>query len=125
MLYSIAEVSDRLNIPASTIRYYEEKGLLPKVKRTSGGIRQFDDEDIEWLYIITCFLKTGMSLATLKRIIDLGLEGDSTIEQRKAILEDHKKDLEKKLLDLQEAIKIVDQKLKIYETKQSIPNKLC
>ena len=125
MLYSIAEVSDRLNIPASTIRYYEEKGLLPKIKRTSGGIRQFDDQDIEWLYIITCFLKTGMSLATLKRIIDLGLEGDSTIEERKAIIEDHKKDLEKKRLDLEEAIKVADQKLKIYETEQSIPNKLC
>src|SRR6478735_3586460 len=114
MLYSIAKVSDRLNIPASTIRYYEEKGLLPQIKRTSGGIRQFDDQDIEWLYLITCFLKTGMSLVTLKRIIDLGLEGDSTIEERKAIIENHKKDLEKKRLDLEEAIKVADQKLKIY-----------
>ncbi|WP_428714946.1 MerR family DNA-binding transcriptional regulator [Streptococcus suis] len=39
--YSIGEVSKRLNIPISTIRYYDKHGLLPFVRRTESGLRQF------------------------------------------------------------------------------------
>ncbi len=33
MSYSIGEVSKKLNIPASTIRYYDKEGLLPFIER--------------------------------------------------------------------------------------------
>lgn len=36
--YSIGEVSKRLNIPISTIRYYDKHGLLPFVRRTESGL---------------------------------------------------------------------------------------
>ena len=51
---TIKDVSKRLGIPASTIRYYEKKGLLPNIRRTKGGIRQFDEETIEWMKLIEC-----------------------------------------------------------------------
>lgn len=45
MQYSISEVAKKLNIPVSTIRYYEKLGMLPPITRHS-GIRVFSERDL-------------------------------------------------------------------------------
>jgi MerR family transcriptional regulator, aldehyde-responsive regulator len=42
---TISEVSHKFDISQDTLRYYERIGLLPSVKRTEGGIRNYTDED--------------------------------------------------------------------------------
>lgn len=49
MVYTVGEMARLLNVPASTLRYYDKEGLLPFVERSSGGIRMFKDSDYEWL----------------------------------------------------------------------------
>ena len=66
MEYSIGEVSKMFSIPVSTLRYYDKKGLLPMVDRTSGNIRVFDDNDIEYLSMIECLKTTGLSLKSIR-----------------------------------------------------------
>ncbi len=46
-LYKIKDLVNLLGITPRTIRYYDQFGLLVHVKRTAGGMRLFDDEDIE------------------------------------------------------------------------------
>jgi len=46
---TIKEVSEKYNVPAETIRYYERVGAVPPITRTAGGIRDFQEEDIRWL----------------------------------------------------------------------------
>jgi DNA-binding transcriptional MerR regulator len=46
-LYKIGEFTRLLSVTPRTIRYYDQCGLLPDVKRSDGGIRLFDDHDIE------------------------------------------------------------------------------
>ena len=41
MVYTVGEMAKLLDIPASTLRYYDKEGLLPFVERSSGGIRLF------------------------------------------------------------------------------------
>lgn len=41
----IKEISERFNIPAGTLRYYEKIGLFDDVKRVN-GIREYEDKDI-------------------------------------------------------------------------------
>ena len=45
MGYTIREVSEILKIPVSTIRYYENLGLLPVIQRIEGK-RVFTNENI-------------------------------------------------------------------------------
>ena len=42
--YTIKEISELFQLPASTIRYYEEEGILTNIARTASGRRkgQFD-----------------------------------------------------------------------------------
>ena len=47
MLYTIGEMAKLLDIPASTLRYYDKQGLLPFVERSKSGIRMFQEKDYE------------------------------------------------------------------------------
>ena len=83
-----------LNIPGSTLRYYDKEGLLPFVERSSGGIRMFQEKDYEWLKVISCLKKAGMSLKDIREYINLAMQGDDTIDERLALFEKQRKNLE-------------------------------
>lgn len=75
----------RLDVPASTLRFYDKKGLLPFVERLPGGIRMFQDTDLEWLQIIGCMKKAGMSIRDIRQYIEQAQRGDDTIALRLAM----------------------------------------
>ena len=82
MIYTVGEMAKMLDVPASTLRYYDKEGLLPFVERSPGGIRMFQESDYGWLKIISCLKKAGMPLKDIREYINLALQGDETIEQR-------------------------------------------
>jgi DNA-binding transcriptional MerR regulator len=51
-MFQIKELSVRTGVPAKTIRYYEEIGLLPPSRRADNGFRLYDDTDVERLRFI-------------------------------------------------------------------------
>ena len=69
------------------------KGLLPFVERSSGGIRMFQEKDYEWLKVISCLKKAGMSLKDIREYINLAMQGDDTIDERLALFEKQRKNL--------------------------------
>lgn len=75
----------RLDVPASTLRFYDKEGLLPFVERSPGGIRMFQDTDLKWLQIIGCMKKAGMSIRDIRQDIEQAQQGDDTIELRLAM----------------------------------------
>lgn len=42
---TIAEAAKKYDLTPNTLRYYERIGLIPGVRRTSGGIRDYHEED--------------------------------------------------------------------------------
>ena len=48
-MYTIKEIADLMNLPTSTIRYYDKQGLLPFVERSDSGYRQFSDQGVQRL----------------------------------------------------------------------------
>ena len=73
MVYTVGEMAKKLDVPASTLRYYDKEGLLPFVERSSGGIRMFQESDFEWLQVIGCMKKAGMSIRDIRQYIELAL----------------------------------------------------
>ena len=87
-MYSIGEVSNMFQLPIPTLRYYDQQGLFPNLKRTKAGLRSFDINDIESIRIIEYLKKAGMSLKDIRVFIDWCNMGDSTlIERRDMFLE--------------------------------------
>lgn len=66
--YKISDITETLGISPRTIRYYDQYGLLPHVKRSKGNIRLFDDSDIELLKKIRLLQSTkGLPLEDIKK----------------------------------------------------------
>ena len=105
MVYTVGEMAKLLDIPASTLRYYDKEGLLPFVERSSGGIRMFRESDFEWLQIIGCMKKAGMSIRDIRQYIQLAMQGDDTIDTR--------------LREMQHTLETVEYKCWFYETAQA------
>ena len=118
MAYTVGEMARRLGVPASTIRYYDKEGLLPFVGRSSGGIRVFTEKDFEWLRIIECLKKTGMSLRDIREYIELAMQGDETIDQRLELFRNQREVLRNRLAELQETMETLEYKCWFYETAQ-------
>lgn len=64
--YTIRELSRRYGLQASTLRYYEEIGLLCNVRHTDRGARIYTEEHIARLDGILCFKRTGLSIAKIQ-----------------------------------------------------------
>jgi len=62
-----------------------------------------------------CFRATGMKISLMKQMVNLALDGDATIPQRKAILNQYKEELFRRQNELAEALDAVNNKLAIYE----------
>ena len=64
----IGELADRAGIPASTIRYYEKEGLLPKALRGANGYREYEALTLERLDLIQLGQKLGLSLDAIRTV---------------------------------------------------------
>ena len=67
-LYAIGEVCETTGLSARTVRYYEELGLLPGVRRRAGGRRVYGPDEIERLRFIQRLKALGLSLADVKEL---------------------------------------------------------
>ena len=118
MVYTVGEMAKLLGVTASTLRDYDKEGLLPFVERSSGGIRMFQESDIEWLQVIGCMKKAGMSIKDIRRYIEMALQGDDTITLRLAMFQRQRQVLQQQLEVLRHTMEMVDYKCWYYETAQ-------
>ena len=114
MPYTIGEVSYMLQIPISTLRYYDKEGLLPLIQRTSGNTRLFDDTDISCLRMIECLKNTGLQLKEIKQFFAWCDEGDATIAQRYELFQRQKEKTEKQIALLNESLDLINYKCEYY-----------
>lgn len=115
MGYSIGDVAKGLGVPTSTLRYYEAEGLLPAVERTSGGRRQFSQQDVEACRVIGCLKRSGLSIKEIKDFMDMVVEGDATLQGRLALFQGRRESVEKEISELQSVLAVLDYKTWYYE----------
>ena len=130
MVYTVGEMAKLLDIPASTLRYYDKEGLLPFVDRKPNGIRVFKDSDFEWLAVINCMKNAGASIKEIKSYIDLCMAGDDTLEARLAIFQRRKEEIQRQMDQLQKLMGVIDHKIWYYQTAieagtESVHEGLC
>jgi MerR family transcriptional regulator, aldehyde-responsive regulator len=114
---TIAEVSKKYGLTADTLRYYERIGLLPNIKRTSGGIRNYSQEDCNWVEYIKCMRSAGVSVETLVEYVALFHQGSETIQARKALLMEQREQIQSKIDELNSVLNKLDRKIEGYEER--------
>ena len=102
--YTIRDIEEMTGIPATALRFYDKRGLLVFVKRSSSGIRIFTDGDVEKIRMIQFLRNIDMPVNVISRFIGLMLQGAGTLNERRRMVEAQLKALEEKASLLQEKI---------------------
>lgn len=93
-LYIISVAAELAGVHAQTLRIYERKGLI-EPSRTQGGSRRYSDRDITLLRRIQELTNEGVSLAGVRKILDLEDElasAEARIAQLKVALEETRRE---------------------------------
>ncbi len=102
-LRSITEVRELTGLSARTLRYYEELGLVPGVRRRAGGRRVYGDDEVERLRFIQRLKAMGLSLAEIKELNAVYSIGGSTramLQRLDAVLGQRLGDLDARIAEL-------------------------
>ena len=121
-MYTIKEVAEKMDISEHTLRFWAKSGFFPFVKRNQNNIRQFSDNDLEWVKIVKCLRSVGTENKAIKRYIDLCIVGDSTIEERYKIILGKKEKALMQMDELKKQLAILEYKESFY--KNLIKNNL-
>jgi DNA-binding transcriptional MerR regulator len=65
----IGEIAGRAGVPAKTIRFWEDEGLLPPPGRTPVGYRDYDPAVLDRLAFIRYAQAAGLTLASIRQVL--------------------------------------------------------
>ena len=102
-LLGIADVQSETGLSARTLRYYEELGLLPGVRRRAGGRRVYGADEIERLRFIQRLKQLGLALSEIKELNAVYAIGGSTralLRRLAELLERHQRDVDERIAEL-------------------------
>jgi DNA-binding transcriptional MerR regulator len=116
MTYRIGTVAAKMGLSPSTIRFYDKHGLLPFVQRDANGDRQFTDNDLNYLDVITALKRSGVPVDTIAHFIELCMQGDSTLTERYHYLQVEGDALAGRIKELQAQMAFLKFKQWYYET---------
>src|SRR5712691_4559593 len=89
-LYIISVAAELAGVHPQTLRIYERKGLI-EPSRTEGRSRRYSDRDIALLQRIQELTNEGVSLAGVRRVLELEAEIEQARDElRRAVQEVHR-----------------------------------
>ncbi len=97
---NIGEVSRASGLPAKTIRYYEEIGLIQPV-RGPNGYRDFSRQDGHKLAFLGRSRSLGFSIKECRTLLELYEDRTRASADVKAVAAGHLRQIEEKILELQ------------------------
>ena len=76
----------------------------------------FQESDFEWLQVIGCMKKAGMSIRDIRQYIELALRGDDTIDTRLKMFTHQRDVLLAQMEEMRHTLETVEYKCWFYET---------
>lgn len=103
----IGEVVERTKTPASTIRYYERAGVLPKPARVSGQ-RQYDEKVVEELEAVKIAQNLGFNLDEIKLLLETFRSSDAPSEECRSLTQQKLQEIDQIIAEAQSMKRILE-----------------
>ena len=113
-MYTIGQVSERFDLPVSTLRYYDKEGLFPNLTRTSGA-RRFGEQELEALRVIESLKRSGLEIREIRQFMEWCAQGSDTYPQRHALFVRQAERVEAEIASLQKSLDMIRFKCWFYE----------
>ena len=109
------QVCRELGMTYQTLKFYCNQGLVPYVKRDKNNRRVFDEHDVEWVRSLTRLKRCGMSIEEMRDYLNLCLEGEKSIPDRKKMLAEKRARLGEQMEQIQASMDYIDWKQGFYD----------
>jgi DNA-binding transcriptional MerR regulator len=97
----IGEIAAIGGVPAKTIRFWEERRLLPEPTRTPAGYRSYDAAVVDRLAFIRSAQVAGFSLAEIRQVLDIGDSGTAACEHVRDLVDGRLASVEARIAELE------------------------
>lgn len=97
----IRDISNQTGVPAKTIRYYEEIGLLPSPARKSNGYRDYSQSDVHRLKLVAGARRLDIPLVEIKEILNMRDQGQAPCGVLLDLLAAKAEEIETRIRELQ------------------------
>lgn len=115
---TIDKVAKQFELSVPTLHYYERAGLLPTIGRNAAGHRDYCEKDIEWIRLIQCFRRSGMSISEIKKYVELCHSEEDTVDQRYEVLLAQKNRVMEQIEVYQSNLQVIQRKIDHYAKKK-------
>lgn len=106
---SIGEAATRTGVKTETIRYYERIGLVRKPRRTGGGHRIYDGDELARLGFIRRARELGFPIQEVRGLLNLVDDPGHTCEEVHTVASEHAARVRAKIEDLQAMQSVLDE----------------
>lgn len=98
---NVREASERSGLPAKTLRYYDDIGLVQPSRRDN-GYRDYDQRMVQKLAFLKRARQLGFSIDDCRQLLSLYEDKDRASADVRIVAETHLKEVETRLRELQE-----------------------
>lgn len=96
----IGEIAAEAAVPAKTIRFWEEQGVLPEPQRTPAGYRDYQPEILARLAFIRYAQGAGFTLEQIRQVLEIQDSGDAPCEHVRRLIANRLADVEARIAEL-------------------------
>ena len=105
---NIGEAAERAGLPAKTIRYYEDIGLIEPAERTASGYRDYDGRDVEMLRFLKRARGLGFGVDVCRELLSLYRDRNRASADVKRIAKERVAEIEAKIVELESMRRTLD-----------------
>jgi|SRR5215510_13421928 len=98
---NIGQAAEQSGVSAKMIRHYESIGLVERARRTDGGYRIYDANDIHTLRFIRRARDLGFSMKEIAQLLGLWRNRRRTSADVRRVAQQHISELDQKIEELQ------------------------
>ena len=98
--YSIGEASRTSGVKVTTIRFYEQIGLLAAAARTEGNRRLYDAADLKRLSFIRHARELGFSVDDIRELLGMTEQTNSSCHEADSLAKRRLKDVDRRIEQL-------------------------
>jgi MerR family copper efflux transcriptional regulator len=97
---TIGDVAKASGVPAKTIRYYEDAGLISPADRAANGYRVYDERALQLLRFVKRARDLGFSMADVGELLALWQDQSRQSADVRGVAERHLDAIERKMAEL-------------------------
>lgn len=111
------QVAETFGLSVDTLRYYERVGVIPPVARDENGYRNYQTNDLNWIFLAKSLRSAGLSIESLIEFAALAKlsETQNVSGAQKQILADQLEETEKKINEMIQIRSLLQYKLDTYD----------